>query len=162
VKNRLKALRAERDWSQAELAQRLDVSRTRPGPLPPGNRYTNAYAICSAGSGVAIGAAVVVFQLLRPHGALLIALAATPAASLVGAMISLGLAMRADPDEFQRAVSAEAMLWATGVTLGVLTVLGFLGVRGALATPPMLLALVFPAWLVIYAVARWLVGARYR
>jgi putative transcriptional regulator len=27
VKNRLKVLRAERDWSQANLAQRLDVSR---------------------------------------------------------------------------------------------------------------------------------------
>jgi putative transcriptional regulator len=27
VKNRLKVLRAERDWSQADLAQRLEVSR---------------------------------------------------------------------------------------------------------------------------------------
>jgi putative transcriptional regulator len=27
VKNRLKVLRAERDWSQAELADRLEVSR---------------------------------------------------------------------------------------------------------------------------------------
>jgi putative transcriptional regulator len=27
LKNRLKVLRAERDWSQADLAQRLDVSR---------------------------------------------------------------------------------------------------------------------------------------
>jgi putative transcriptional regulator len=27
VKNRLRALRAERGWSQAELADRLDVSR---------------------------------------------------------------------------------------------------------------------------------------
>jgi putative transcriptional regulator len=27
VKNRLKVLRAERDWSQADLAARLDVSR---------------------------------------------------------------------------------------------------------------------------------------
>jgi putative transcriptional regulator len=27
VKNRLKVLRAERDWSQGELAERLDVSR---------------------------------------------------------------------------------------------------------------------------------------
>ena len=27
VRNRLKVLRAERDWSQAELAQRIDVSR---------------------------------------------------------------------------------------------------------------------------------------
>jgi putative transcriptional regulator len=27
LKNRLKVLRAERDWSQADLAERLDVSR---------------------------------------------------------------------------------------------------------------------------------------
>lgn len=27
MKNRLKALRAERGWSQAELAERLDISR---------------------------------------------------------------------------------------------------------------------------------------
>jgi putative transcriptional regulator len=27
MKNRLKVLRAERDWSQADLAQQLDVSR---------------------------------------------------------------------------------------------------------------------------------------
>ena len=27
MKNRLKALRAERGWSQAELAERIDVSR---------------------------------------------------------------------------------------------------------------------------------------
>lgn len=27
MKNRLKALRAERDWTQADLAQRLEVSR---------------------------------------------------------------------------------------------------------------------------------------
>lgn len=27
MKNRLRVLRAERDWSQAELAQRLEVSR---------------------------------------------------------------------------------------------------------------------------------------
>ena len=27
MRNRLKVLRAERDWSQADLAQRLDVSR---------------------------------------------------------------------------------------------------------------------------------------
>jgi putative transcriptional regulator len=27
VKNRLKVLRAERDWSQSDLAERLDVSR---------------------------------------------------------------------------------------------------------------------------------------
>ncbi len=38
MKNRLKVLRAERDWSQAELATRLDVSRQTVNALERG-RY---------------------------------------------------------------------------------------------------------------------------
>jgi len=36
VKNRLKVLRAERDWSQADLAERLDVSRQTINALETG------------------------------------------------------------------------------------------------------------------------------
>jgi putative transcriptional regulator len=36
MKNRLKVLRAERDWSQADLAQRLDVSRQTVNALETG------------------------------------------------------------------------------------------------------------------------------
>jgi putative transcriptional regulator len=36
VKNRLKVLRAERDWSQADLAQRLEVSRQTVNALETG------------------------------------------------------------------------------------------------------------------------------
>lgn len=36
MKNRLKILRAERDWSQADLAQRLDVSRQTINALETG------------------------------------------------------------------------------------------------------------------------------
>ena len=36
MKNRLKVLRAERDWSQADLAQRLDVSRQTINALETG------------------------------------------------------------------------------------------------------------------------------
>ena len=36
MKNRLKVLRAERDWSQAELAARLDVSRQSVNALETG------------------------------------------------------------------------------------------------------------------------------
>ena len=38
MKNRLKVLRAERDWSQADLAQRLDVSRQSVNAIETG-RY---------------------------------------------------------------------------------------------------------------------------
>ena len=36
MNNRLKVLRAERDWSQAELAERLDVSRQTINALETG------------------------------------------------------------------------------------------------------------------------------
>ena len=36
MKNRLKVLRAERDWSQADLASRLDVSRQTVNALETG------------------------------------------------------------------------------------------------------------------------------
>jgi putative transcriptional regulator len=36
VRNRLKVLRAERDWSQADLAERLDVSRQSVNALETG------------------------------------------------------------------------------------------------------------------------------
>jgi putative transcriptional regulator len=36
MKNRLKVLRAERDWSQADLATRLDVSRQTINALETG------------------------------------------------------------------------------------------------------------------------------
>jgi len=36
LKNRLKILRAERDWSQADLADRLDVSRQTINALETG------------------------------------------------------------------------------------------------------------------------------
>jgi len=36
VRNRLKVLRAERDWSQADLAERLDVSRQTINALETG------------------------------------------------------------------------------------------------------------------------------
>ncbi len=36
MKNKLKVLRAERDWSQAELAERLDVSRQTVNALETG------------------------------------------------------------------------------------------------------------------------------
>ena len=36
MRNRLKVLRAERDWSQADLAERLDVSRQSVNALETG------------------------------------------------------------------------------------------------------------------------------
>lgn len=39
MKNRLKVLRAERNWSQADLAERLDVSRQAVNAIETGKYY---------------------------------------------------------------------------------------------------------------------------
>ncbi|HEY5105930.1 MAG TPA: helix-turn-helix transcriptional regulator [Caulobacteraceae bacterium] len=41
MKNRLKVLRAERDWSQADLAARLDVSRQSVNAIETGKYDPN-------------------------------------------------------------------------------------------------------------------------
>ena len=41
MKNRLKVLRAERDWSQADLAERLDVSRQSITAIETGKNDTS-------------------------------------------------------------------------------------------------------------------------
>ena len=61
-----------------------------------------------------------------PPGAVSYLVAAAPAVPLVGVIVAMGLYLREEPDEFQRAVLAQAMLLATGVALAVTTVWGFL------------------------------------
>jgi hypothetical protein len=137
------------------------------GPVKPEVRlYVTGYIACSAANGVAMIVTVLGIQYLHPHGALATFLAVLPAIPLVGAMAFLGLWVRAEPDEYQRAVRVEAMLWATGAVFALFTVIGFLMVWGALGASQiwdgLLLALVFPTWLVIYTCALGLVRLRYR
>ena len=47
MKNRLKVLRAERDWSQADLAERLEVSRQTINAVETG-RYTPSLPLAIA------------------------------------------------------------------------------------------------------------------
>jgi hypothetical protein len=122
-------------------------------------RYAGFYAISMATFGVAMGGGGLAISYLHPTGLALAAL------GLTGAMASLGLSVRADPDEFQRALKAEAMLWATGLVLSLFTAIGFLAIRGAIGSAfwlGMLLALVFPLWITAFWIATLLVGRRYR
>lgn len=51
MKNRLKVLRAERDWSQAELAERLNVSRQTVNSIETG-KYDPSLPLAFALAGV--------------------------------------------------------------------------------------------------------------
>lgn len=110
-----------------------------------------------------VNVAVVMLARAWPlKGTALILVAAAPAAPLLASMICLGLSLRYESDEFQRAITVESMMWATALTLAAGTVCGFLALYAGAALSPLLLALSYPAWLCAYAVARGLVWLRYR
>ena len=71
---------------------------------------------------------------LRVTGPFAYALAAAPAAPLIGAIAVIGLYLREEQDEFQRAIMVEAALWATGGMLAITTVWGFLETFGSSST----------------------------
>lgn len=95
-------------------------------------------------------------------GAALVLMAAAPTAPLLASMVCVGVWLRLEPDEFQRAATVEAMMWATGLTLAAATLFGFVALYAGAAVSPLAPALCYPAWLCAYAAARGLVWLRYR
>jgi hypothetical protein len=61
-----------------------------------------------------------------PTGALLYAAALAPAVPILVAIWAVGRYVMEETDEYQRLILVRAMLWATGATLAVTTVWGFL------------------------------------
>ena len=104
--------------------------------------------------------AVWLFKHHPPEGALGYGVAVAPAIPLVGIVASMGLFLKEEDDEFQRAMMVEQMLWGTGATLAVATVWGFLETFG--------LARHFEAywgavvWFALFGLARVVVRWRYR
>ena len=87
-------------------------------------------------------------------------MAAAPALPQVAIVASLGLYLKEEGDEFERALMVEQILWSTGVLLSVATVWGFLESFGeAPHVEPYWSAVV---WLVMLPLTRVFVWRRYR
>jgi hypothetical protein len=97
---------------------------------------------------------------LRVTGPLAYALAAAPAAPLIGAIAVIGLYLREEQDEFQRAIMVEAALWATGGMLAITTVWGFLETFGLVIHLPSWLT--FVVWSVLFGPGQIIARMRYR
>lgn len=87
-------------------------------------------------------------------------LAVAPALPVLGVIAIMGLYIREETDEFQRAVLVESMLWGMGLTLSATTVAGFLEMY--VHTPPMQSFWAFPVFCGAMGLSQVFVRRRYR
>jgi hypothetical protein len=109
---------------------------------------------------VAVFTVALLIKHVIPPGPWRYAAALLPAVPLVGVIVSVGLYVREEADEFRRAVYVQSMLWGLGLVLVLSTVWGFLEL---LADAPHVEGWwVFPIYCVAQAVARHGIARWYR
>jgi hypothetical protein len=111
------------------------------------------YAIC-------VLISVYAFVHLKPEGYLAYLLAVLPGLPIVASLAAIALYLKEEKDELQRAVMVQAMLWATGGTLSVTTIWGFL--ENFVHAPRLQLLLIFPLYCFIWGLVTPFVQRRYK
>lgn len=96
----------------------------------------------------------------EPQGPVLWLVAAAPAVPILWVIALMGLYLKAETDELERAIQVEATLWGTGLLLAVSTVWGFLANAGAAPAPPLFMA--FPLFCAGLGLSQPFVRWRYR
>jgi hypothetical protein len=93
-------------------------------------------------------------------GPLLWIVAAAPAFPILGVLVVMGLYLKEEPDELERMIHVEAMLWGLGAVLGVSTVWGFLSNADVVHAPPLFMT--FPLFCLAWGFSQPIIRRRYR
>ncbi len=129
-------------------------------PSAAAKRYRLRFMIAMTVYVVAlIGALSAVIQ-YHLTGLVAYVLAITPALPLLAVIAVMGIYLREETDEFERAMQAEAALWASGGLLALATVWGFLELFGLV--PHIETWWAFPIWCFLLAPGNVLARRRYR
>jgi hypothetical protein len=123
-------------------------------------RYTRRFSLVMVLYVAVLLAVLWTWAVMRPSGIWAVLLAVAPAVPLTGAITVLGLYLREETDEFQRAVFAEAALWATGGMLAVANVWGFLEMFRIVPYVPAWAA--FVVWAVFFGPGQIIARRRYQ
>jgi len=139
---------------------RLAQRAKRIGPSAAAKRYRMRFSVAISIYVVAlIGALSAVIQ-YHLTGLAAYVLAITPALPLLAVVVSMGVYLREETDEFERAMQTEAALWASGGLLAIETVWGFLELFGLV--PHVQTWWAFAIWAFLLAPGRLLALRRYR
>ena len=90
-------------------------------------------------------------------GPLLWIVAVAPAVPILGVLVTMGLYLKEEPDEFERMIHVEAMLWGLGAVLGVNTVWSFLSNANTVPEPPL-----FVVFCLVWGLSQPLIRRRYQ
>lgn len=133
------------------------LATCRIGPVM--QRYRRRLAVAMMSYCVLLMGSIYLLHGVKLSGPLLWLVAAAPAVPILGVLVVMGLYLKEEPDEFERAVHVEAMLWGLGVVLAVTTVWGFLSNADVVPAPP--LFLVFPLFCLSWGLSQPLIRRRY-
>jgi len=129
-------------------------------PSAAARRYRRRFLVAMGLYVLALTGAIEADKLLPAGGVLHYGLAVLPALPLMAAIAVMGLYLKEETDEFERASQAESALWATGGLLALATVWGFLELFGLV--PHVQSWVAFPAWALFLAPAQVIARRRYR
>jgi cytochrome bd-type quinol oxidase subunit 2 len=133
------------------MRQRLGIEgRTR----EPMRRYNRRMIPAMLGYVVLLLGAITYAQQAEPTGVLAWVVAIAPAIPILFAIRAIFLLPREEDDEYQRDLTYRVYAWATGATLTIATVVGFLDLFGVIPHVEMWVA--FPLWAVAMGLARCL------
>ncbi len=127
---------------------------------PAAKRYRGRMLIASS---VYVATFLLAFAVNGRHAApslLAYAAAVLPGVGISGMFVSMGLYLREETDEFQRAVQVESSLWATGAVMMICAIWGFLEMFRL--APHVDMWVVVPIWSLVLGVANVFTRRRYR
>lgn len=130
-------------------------------PLRPAiARYRRRMGVAMMAYCVALLASIALLKNGALSGPLLWIAAAAPAGPILWVLTVMGLYLKEEDDELERAIHVEAMLWGLGVVLGVSTVWGFLSNAEVVPAPPLFLT--FPLFCAAWGFSQAFIRRRYR
>lgn len=130
----------------------------RIGPVM--QRYRRRLAVAMIAYLIALVGSLTLLRQGGLAGPALWLVAAAPALPILGVLAVIGLYLKEEPDEFERAVHVESMLWGLGAVLAVSTVWGFLANAEVVPTPP--LFLIFPLFCAAWGLSQPFIRRRYQ
>lgn len=131
------------------------------GPIRPVlERYRRRISVAMFAYCITLLGSIALLHNLHPRKPLLWLVAGAPAIPILGVLAVMGLYLREEQDELERAIHVEAMLWGLAVVLAVSTVWGFLSIANVAVAPP--LFLVFPLFCLSWGISQPFIRRRYQ